>query len=115
MINLLIVTVLAVGVLAVTFWLPGEDLDAFNCYRCMPDGSTPTVWGFGSTCAAATTDAINQTSAMIPFSCDSCDETPSGVAPCDTRCTNTSYCYDPYGEWRVDLKLMYKCSQDLCP
>lgn len=110
--KLVLLTLLLV-VSGITVWLlPGEDVDAAQCVRCLPGGTTGPAWGFGSTCATATTDAINQASASIP--CLSCRETPIGVLPCDDTCSNPTVCYNPYGQWRVDMKITYKCFEDIC-
>jgi len=94
---------------------PGPAADAADCFRCFPGGTTGAAWGFGSTCQAATNDAVNQARNQIPGTCDQCgSETVISLEPCNTSCTNTATCYTPYGEWRVDVKLRYKCSVDLC-
>lgn len=110
--RILILAVILVSVTTIGLLLPGSETDAAGCIRCLPGGTTPPAWGFGSTCGAATNDAINQASALIP--CDSCQETTVGVAPCDTSCSNVGTCYTPYGQWRVDVKIQYRCNENLC-
>ena len=113
----LLLSSLALAILASAWFLvpnSTSEADAAGCFRCFPGGTTNTVWGFGSTCQAATNDGISQASALIPYTCDVCGETPIGVAPCDLSCSNPSVCYDPYGEWRVDLKLRYRRNVDIC-
>lgn len=116
--KLLILTVFLAIVAAVAVSLAGagaSKVDAASCIRCGPGGgTTASVWGFGSTCAAANNDALNQAIALIPGSCSSCSETVLSLDPCNTSCTNVATCYTPYGQWRVDIKLKFKCELDLC-
>lgn len=112
--KLLIFAVLAVAVVTIGLLWPNSEADALGCVKCFPGGIVGPTWGFGSTCAAATNDAINQAYALIPYSCDVCQTTPIGVLPCDDTCSNPTTCYDPYGEWRVDMKLRFRCSENLC-
>ena len=109
--------VLLIGVVALVtggLMMSSSAVDAGGCFRCFPGGTTGAAWGFGSTCQAATNDAINQASALIPGYCDTCSETVISLAPCGTDCSNTATCYTPYGEWRVDVKIKYKCNEYIC-
>jgi hypothetical protein len=115
--KLMILTVLLVVVVAVAVALggSGSELDALSCIRCGPaGGTTGAAWGMGATCAAATTNAIWNAQALIPTYCSSCSETVLSQEPCNTSCTNVATCYTPYGQWRVDVKIKYKCEVDLC-
>ncbi len=108
----LLFALVLLGAASAVWLLPGEETDAAVCVKCLAGGVTGPAWGFGSTCAAATTDAINQASAQVP--CFSCRETPVGVLPCDDSCSNAAVCFDPYGEWRVDMKINYRCFENIC-
>ena len=113
--KLLVLMAVLGSAVAIGFLMPGSDADAAGCIRCGPGGMTPPAWGFGSTCQAATNDAINHTSSLIPGSCETCSVTPIGLAPCDDSCSNPHVCFDPYGEWRVTMRVIYKCEVNLCP
>lgn len=108
-----VVLTLGMGV-AVALGLTGSKVEALGCIRCMSGGTTAPAWGMGSTCAAATNDAIANASALIPSSCLTCQETVISVDPCGTSCSNVATCYTPYGQWRVDVKISYKCEVDFC-
>lgn len=112
--KLFVLTVILGSAAAIGLLLPGSGADAAGCVRCVLGGTTSPVWGFGSTCSAAINDATDRASALIPGSCETCQETPIGVGPCDTSCSNVSVCYDPYGQWRVSVQIRYKCYEDLC-
>lgn len=112
--KVLVLSLVVAGAIAVALLLPGKNLGAIGCYRCFPGGITSPAWGMGSTCAAATNNAIINAEALIPGTCDVCNETVVGVDPCNTDCSNPSVCYDPYGMWRVDVKIRYRCSVYIC-
>jgi hypothetical protein len=112
--KILILAAVGAGAIAVALFLPAMNLGALGCYHCFPGGTTPSAWGMGSTCAAANANAVYAAEALISGSCDVCNETVISLEPCNTSCTNPGTCYDPYGMWRVDVKIRYRCNEYIC-
>lgn len=107
----ILVAVAALG--AGWFALP-EDTEAICCIRCILGGTTPPAWGMGANCTQAVNDAIAHASALIPGSCEVCEEIPVEVTPCAICGTHPD---DPpdciaAGQFRADYSIRYKCVED---
>lgn len=115
--RLLILTFALISVAALTFLIPGSgEVEALPCFSCSLPGTTNTAWGFGATCQDATNDAITKAEAMIPSTCVVCEDTTViPQRPCDDTCSRPRRCYDPdNGQWRVDVRVHFKCWEDIC-